>query len=626
MTPPRIDAGSTTTVSPIDAGTPDATVPSDASARPDVSTRTDASPPADAGAPPDAGRTTPPSPSRDAGAADALLSSRSPWTIELDGFVGPGRLGGPNGTLFSPDFSPANEGWNHTRVGIGGGFTYRLWNPIPQFELGFGARLGYFNLSGDRHTPGRLDGADLSAHVDARFPILDWLVPDLRISAAALLATGETTANDSFSVDHTGGVGVALRAQAGIGFRIGEFTITPSFYAETGVIPNARGNAAAPWVDLGGLLLAGYTPGAPAVVRTAGGEFCTDGVTEETPTSINRRVETLRGAIATLRRENEELRTRVHEAHPDLNLDEIDGLQSVEATRVPDPLPTNCAELLALKNAMENERDALDRQNGLLEGVRRAPAAAAHQVVRVITRLQEIHFITARPQGAPDRVTEPRANIATLDQARNAYVAAHPADGQGNREPIPMDQIETLFAAIFPRSERQDGTTYSPNLAALQQIATSLHSPTMRGYRLIVVGNTDSRGDEAMNMRLSLRRAQAIRNALIFMGVNPDVIIPVGRGPNNLVYYHDQRRGSSPHALRASEIRMLQRDGVRGQALEDEIRGRQSTNRRTEGFICGPDSSGDDVCTELLREAAPSSAAPQNGAGAPIQQVPPQTR
>src|SRR5262245_48928502 len=125
MTPPsRIDAGTTTTVpSATNAGA------QDASALTDASMRTDTSPPVTTGASPDA-RTASPSPPHNAETAEASRSTRSPLTFEVDGFVGPGRLGGPNGTVFSPAFSPANEGWNHTRVGIGVGFNYRLWNPI----------------------------------------------------------------------------------------------------------------------------------------------------------------------------------------------------------------------------------------------------------------------------------------------------------------------------------------------------------------------------------------------------------------------------------------------------------------------------------------------------------------
>src|SRR4030095_5153588 len=114
--PPRTDAGSIPT-SDASAPAPDASA--DAAVRTDASVR-------DASASPDAGTRSEaaalhsaPSSAPDAGTRADAGPTRSPWSIELDGFVGSARLGGPNGTLFSPEYSPANEGWNHTRSGVG---------------------------------------------------------------------------------------------------------------------------------------------------------------------------------------------------------------------------------------------------------------------------------------------------------------------------------------------------------------------------------------------------------------------------------------------------------------------------------------------------------------------------
>lgn len=47
---------------------------------------------------------------------------------------------------------------------------------------------------------------------------------------------------------------------------------------------------------------------------------------------------------------------------------------------------------------------------------------------------------------------------------------------------------------------------------------------------IVVVGHTDRRGLEAYNLDLSLRRAEAVRDALIARGVDPERIQTVGRG------------------------------------------------------------------------------------------------
>ena len=307
---------------------------------------------------------------------------------------------------------------------------------------------------------------------------------------------------------------------------------------------------------------------------------------------------------------------------------------SVETVEVPEPLPTGCDELEALRTRLEDERADLREQRGLLEGLTRmgltrlgVPASAAPTLIRAITRLSEIHFITARPQGAPDRVSVADADIAPINAAAEAWGSAH------RGEVRPLAEIETAFHSIFPRTHRDparvDAThpaEYSPSLEVLRDIAETLRSSDMRGAHFYVVGHTDSRGDDAMNQRLSLRRAQAIRDALIFFGVDPAMITPLGRGENQLVYYYDQPTGgrADVHRMRQAEVTMLRGDGIRNAALQDEIRGRQAVNRRIEMFICVPNTT-DATCTALDAEVRASTSGvpgPTGGdAGGPVQTV-----
>jgi len=48
--------------------------------------------------------------------------------------------------------------------------------------------------------------------------------------------------------------------------------------------------------------------------------------------------------------------------------------------------------------------------------------------------------------------------------------------------------------------------------------------------RVVVVGHTDRKGSDAYNLKLSLRRAEAVRDALVAQGVAPDRIDTIGRG------------------------------------------------------------------------------------------------
>lgn len=299
----------------------------------------------------------------------------------------------------------------------------------------------------------------------------------------------------------------------------------------------------------------------------------------------------------------------------------------IEEVSVPEPLPQGCDDLEALRTRLEDERADLREQAGLLDGLTRmglvrlgVPAAAAPHLIRAITRLSEIHFITARPQGAPDRISVRESDIAPINTAAEEWGRAHPGEAR------PLAEIEAAFHAIFPRTRRAPGDTtagrgeeYSPSLAVLQEIAQTLNSPDMRGAHFYVVGHTDSRGDTEMNRRLSMRRAQAIRDALIFFGVAPDRVTPLGRGEDHPVYYYDQTTGrGDPHRMVRAEVTMLNRDGIRGTALQDEIRGRQAVNRRIEMFVCVPNTR-DETCTQLdaeVRAVSPGAAAGTPGSAA----------
>ncbi|HKY63297.1 MAG TPA: OmpA family protein [bacterium] len=293
------------------------------------------------------------------------------------------------------------------------------------------------------------------------------------------------------------------------------------------------------------------------------------------------------------------------------------AFRTVEEVSVPEPLPQDCDGLEDLRTRLEDERADLREQRGLLEGLTRmgltrlgVPTSSAPNLIRAITRLSEIHFITARPQGAPDRVSVSASDIAPLNAAADAWGRDH------RGEVRPQTEIDAAFRAIFPRTRRAPTDTtpnraeeYSPALEVIRQISETLRSPEMRGAHFYVVGHTDSRGDDAMNQRLSLRRAQAIRDALIFYGVDPEMITPLGRGESQLVYYYDQPAGGrgDVHRVQQAEVRMLNTDGVRGTALQDEIRGRQAVNRRIEMFICMPNTR-DETCTQLDAEIRASSS------------------
>lgn len=74
-------------------------------------------------------------------------------------------------------------------------------------------------------------------------------------------------------------------------------------------------------------------------------------------------------------------------------------------------------------------------------------------------------------------------------------------------------------------------------------------------FRMEIIGHTDSDGDDTYNMELSLRRANAVRQALIERNIAPDRLITLGKGETEPVTSNDSPRGKSRN--RRVELRFV---------------------------------------------------------------------
>jgi outer membrane protein OmpA-like peptidoglycan-associated protein len=75
------------------------------------------------------------------------------------------------------------------------------------------------------------------------------------------------------------------------------------------------------------------------------------------------------------------------------------------------------------------------------------------------------------------------------------------------------------------------------------QTAASNLKQLPQGTVIEIAGYTDNTGDPQANVALSQQRADAVRNALIKAGVNPDMLVAKGYGSANPVASNDSADG-----------------------------------------------------------------------------------
>ena len=80
-------------------------------------------------------------------------------------------------------------------------------------------------------------------------------------------------------------------------------------------------------------------------------------------------------------------------------------------------------------------------------------------------------------------------------------------------------------------------------IAALQNLGAQIRSQGLRVKDIDITGHTDSIGSDAYNMRLSERRAMAVRNFLVSEGVNSSIIGVSGMGERQPVASNDTAEG-----------------------------------------------------------------------------------
>ena len=137
-------------------------------------------------------------------------------------------------------------------------------------------------------------------------------------------------------------------------------------------------------------------------------------------------------------------------------------------------------------------------------------------------------------------------------------------DSQSQRltTPSPSATAQTPSLVFFD----WDKSTLSPEAMATISQAAAAYRAT-GSARITNIGNTDTSGSTDYNMALSIRRADAVKRALIQKGVPAAAIETAGRGQTNLLI-------PTADGVREPQNRRVELAGLQGQARTDMVTAR----------------------------------------------------
>lgn len=119
------------------------------------------------------------------------------------------------------------------------------------------------------------------------------------------------------------------------------------------------------------------------------------------------------------------------------------------------------------------------------------------------------------------------------------YAAAEVARGKATPGSSSADEVRSRYGALLdaqPPRPRSFEVFFIFNKAELTAASTILLGwiktaiAGMPGVDIVVIGHTDRVGPQRVNDRLSVRRAEVVRDALVAIGVPVEKIAVVGRG------------------------------------------------------------------------------------------------
>ena len=154
-------------------------------------------------------------------------------------------------------------------------------------------------------------------------------------------------------------------------------------------------------------------------------------------------------------------------------------------------------------------------------------------------------------EGCPDADKDGDTIVDRLDKCPEQF--GPPPDGCPKKYTlveVKKERIEIKQQVHFATAKFRVLPDSFPLLNQVAQVLSDF--PKMR---VSVEGHTDSVGGEAMNMRLSQRRAEAVRDYLVSKGVSPDRLEAIGFGPTKPIASNKTARGKAQN--RRTEFRVV---------------------------------------------------------------------
>ena len=167
----------------------------------------------------------------------------------------------------------------------------------------------------------------------------------------------------------------------------------------------------------------------------------------------------------------------------------------------------------------------------------------------------------------------------TQAEKEEAITKVEVVEGEGTGV---MADIGIVSGAMFAFDSAELNDEGKATIAAYRE---KLGPELTEAFMVLIMGNTDSTGDEDHNMRLSLARADSVAEHLISTGADASVIETIGLGPHSPIASNDTREGRMQNRrvdiYVIAEVRSLDRMNFPSAALFERDKAELSEEGKT---------------------------------------------